>query len=122
MSPTNNLVTKDFFKNEMKSFVTKDFFKNEMRKFVTKDFFKNEIKRFEKIFRQSIGLDIDLKIRESEERVEEKAQKRQSQLLNKLDDFLKEVRDSREERVTAGKQLSDHEQRLEKLEDTVFVH
>jgi len=99
MAQNNNLVTKDYFKREL----------------------KRELKNFEATFRKSINLDLDFKIQELRNEIKTDAQKRQSEIFDKLDDFLKEIRDSREERETAGKQIADHETRIVGLEETVFA-
>jgi chromosome segregation ATPase len=42
-----------------------------------------------------------------------------SDIFDKLDAFVKEVRDSHEERVIVSHKLSNHEDRIEKLEAAV---
>ncbi len=67
-------------------------------------------------------LEVHLKasILATEQRLSDQAKQYRDQILNTFDKYLKEVLDSRQERVFISARLTDHEERLEKLEG-VFV-
>jgi len=117
MVKPNGLVTKTYFKKELKKFATKKYLD---KNFVTKDYLKKQFQEQFQIFRKSINLDIDFKIDALRDELEEKAKLRHNHVLNLLDKILKEIKDSREERIISGKQLANHEDRINNLEQTVL--
>ena len=121
MVKPNGLITKIYFKKELKKELKKFATKKYLDKnFVTKDYLKKQFQEQFQVFRKLINLDIDFKIDALRDELEEKAKLRHNHVLNLLDKILKEIKDSREERITAGKQIIDHEQPIQKVEQTVF--
>ncbi len=85
----------------------------------------NDVKRnFEnRIDSQSkfLGTSLEVSLLAAERRLNEQAKQYRDQILNTFDKYLKEVLDSRQERVLINGKLANHEDRLEKLESVVAV-
>lgn len=71
---------------------------------------KSDVKKIEEI--------VDEKL---EEKLEEKLGALKSELFDKIDPFLKEIQDNREDREIVTHRLGDHEERIGKLEEAVGV-
>jgi len=94
--------------------------KEELNRLATKD----ELAQLEKIFRQEIRLTAQ----ETKEEIGIQIQNANSRVLNVLDDFLKELDASRQERTVAAHQqirdkkiLEDHEKRIVVLEQKTAI-
>lgn len=112
------MVTKDdakqfLTKDDAKQFATKD----DLKQFATKDDLKQfatkkELEHTERILRAEIRLSaesVKVELREDMKHME-------SRIIDHLDSFLAEVKASSEEREVVSYRLSDHEERLTKLE------
>lgn len=62
----------------------------------------------------------DNKISNAEDRIEQKAQKRHSTVMNTLDSFVGEKKTSEQERSIQSEQIIRNTKRIEKLEAQVF--
>lgn len=130
-------ITKKLFKEELKQalsfYVTHSYFNKALKekirgaligfeKKINKKYVNQKYleKQFQ-LFRKLIEVDILAHIQEEKQKTDDQARQRHSELLNILDEVLKEIRDSREERVVTGKHIADHETRLTHLEATVFA-
>lgn len=60
--------------------------------------------------------EFDLRMDEQEEKIEEHLKQYRNGILNKLDKILKEILASREEQTLLSHKVSDHEERITKLE------
>lgn len=76
-----------------------------------------KIDDMEKVLRQ----EIKITVQESKEEMKMEMSKWGSKILNTVDKFLKEILNSRQEREVVSKQLSEHEDRINRLEKHVFV-
>ena len=128
---SNNLVTKPFFKKELKrefGVFEERFEKRMEKKFVTKDYFKKELKKELKKFAtkedlSSLEMRVALKFDNFAGRIDENAQKYRDQILNSNDKLVKELQEMREENTIGSHQIrelngqvDDHEKRIGKLE------
>lgn len=94
--------------------------KNEIK--LVKDDLQKDINRLDKKIEgveKSLKAEIRISIKESEDRTDEKAQQYRDQILTKMDNFLGEINESREERVAVSHQIGDHSDRIENLETDV---
>lgn len=98
---SNNLLTKDFFKSELK----KEFgvFEKQLdKKFVKKDFFERSIDNLLQDIRREITFSTEVVM----ERVETRLTKHTSLILTAIDPLLKELETRREDREIAASQHS----------------
>ena len=70
---------------------------------------------------RSLRAEIKITAQETKEDLKKEMSKNTSKILNTFDKFLKEIVDSREERIVVSEKLSNHEDRIEKVEKHVFV-
>ena len=70
---------------------------------------------------KALRAEIKITAQETKRDLKEEMSKNTSKILNTFDRFLKEIIDSRQERVLVSKTLSDHEDRLVKIEKRVFA-
>jgi hypothetical protein len=103
-SSVNNFVTKTQLKTELKVF------KKELKKELNVDFDK----RFD-IAEQVLREEIRQSVAESEQRLSEQLSAATDKILTHIDPFVKEVRDSHDEREVVADQIS-------KLRDRVDLH
>ncbi len=85
---------------------------------------KGEIKKLDaKIdgVERSLSAEIKITAQETKEDLKKEMSKNTSKILNTFDKFLKEIVDSREERIVVSEKLSNHEDRIEKVEKHVFA-
>ena len=98
MAITNQDITKlkTIFatKDDLKRFATKDDLKNSLTNFVTKDDLSNAFNAF----REEIGSKLN-------------------SIIETLSDVMKELQDNRDERTIITHKVSDHEDRIQNLED-----
>ncbi len=94
-------------------------------RYVTEEYLDQKLIEFGRVFIDELKLELkqELKLELKQELTEELIREIKDPIFEKLDAFLKEIRDSREEQtLLAGKQsehsdiLEDHEARLKKLE------
>ena len=93
--------------------VTKMVTKEDAKQFAT----KNELAQTERILRAEIRLSVEsvkVELREDMKHME-------SRIIDHLDSFLAEVKASSEEREIVSYRLSDHEERLTKLETNLAI-
>lgn len=87
-----------------------------------KDELKGDIKelddKIEKV-EKSLRLDIQFSIKETEERLDDKARQYRDQILTKMDKFMGEIKDSREERILVAEKQTEHTDQIERLEKDV---
>lgn len=106
--------------------VTKKELRTELKKLedrVNRKFAVQEEKINEKFAAQgkALGIRIDLAVERAEERINAKARAYHDRLMSAFDQFVKEIRTARDERIVVAAQLSNHEDRLGKLESVVLV-
>ena len=70
---------------------------------------------------KSLRAEIKITAKETKQDLKEEMSKNTSKILNTFDKFLKEIIDSRQEREIVSKELSEHEERIDKLEKHVFA-
>ena len=75
-----------------------------------------KIDSVEKILREEIKLTAE----ETKRELKEEMMKNTSKILNIMDKFLPEIKASREERKAVNYRLSNHRDRIEKLEKTIL--
>lgn len=75
---------------------------------------KNDIQSLREVFLTKS--EFDLRMDEQEEKIEEHLKQYRSGILDKLDKILKEILKSREEQAVFSRKVSDHEERITKLE------
>lgn len=80
------------------------------------DTLRTETKKTEQILRE----EIKLSAKETKEEMGEEMRQNTNKILNTFDEYLKEVVDSREERVIVAGKIYEHEARIEELENQVF--
>jgi outer membrane murein-binding lipoprotein Lpp len=69
----------------------------------------------------SLLAEIRLTANETKEDMRQEFSTRIDKLYNHMDAFIKEIRDSRDERTVVGHRLKNHDDRLNKLESSVFA-
>ena len=107
------LVTKKEFRRELGKLVTKKEFSRALAKLATKE----ELNQLEQVLRSEIRLTA----KETKEEIKEEISQSQSQILDTLDKFLKELEVSRQERTIAAHQLSRTNEKLENHERRIAV-
>lgn len=118
----DQVVTKGFFRKELKKalkgYATKNDLekfatKKDLERFVTKDEFKKEF--------QIQNILINEKFEELKNEIEDKAVARHNEIFKLVDGLAGEVKDNRVFRTIVGHQISQNSQRIEKLEKKVFA-
>lgn len=80
------------------------------------DTLRTEGKQREQVLRAEIRISAG----ETKEDMREEVRQSTNTILNSFDKYVKEVVDSREERVVVAGKISEHETRIESLENQVF--
>ncbi len=70
---------------------------------------------------KSLEAKIEITAQETRQDFKQEMSKNTSKILNTFDKFLKEILDSRQERILVSEKLSDHEDRIERVEKHVFA-
>lgn len=70
---------------------------------------------------RSLLAEIRITANETKEDMRQEFRTRIDKLYNHMDAFIKEIRDSRDERAVIGHRLEDYENRISKLESSVFA-
>lgn len=123
---SNNLVTKPFFKKELKrefGVFEERFEKRMEKKFVTKDYFKTELNDTIDRLLQGIRREITFSAEVVTEKLERRLTKHTNLILTTIYPLLKELETRRQDREIASdqsikveKKLDNHEKRIGKLE------
>jgi len=123
---SNNLVTKPFFKKELKrefGVFEERFEKRMEKKFVTKDYFKTELNDTIDRLLQGIRREITFAMETVTERLERRMQEINNKNFTKLDSISKELEGIREDKILGDyqsselkKQVDNHEKRISKIE------
>lgn len=107
-------------KNNESEIVTKGFFKRELKRELTR-----ELQNFEERMDVKIDAKMELKFNSFQGKIEQMLITFRSEIFSKIDSFVKEIRNSHEERAIVSNQVSDlrdrvdeHEVRIQKLETT----
>jgi ribosome assembly protein YihI (activator of Der GTPase) len=107
----SKLATKEGLREAVKKLATKEELRQEIKKLATKE----ELSRLE----ERLRFEIRLSAQELEERLDEKSRQYRDQILNTMNDFLEEIKASRDERVVMGAQVSRNSKKLENHEKRI---
>jgi hypothetical protein len=104
-SDNSKLVTKTILKKELKK---------ELKKFETR--FEKKIDHKIEITEKVLRAEIRITAEETKKDIKEEIGGKIDKLYSHVDHFLKEIKDSRAERIVIGHQLKNHDNRIGKLE------